>query len=219
MDNVHAASIKLSLVDTSPRRPFRRPLLQAQHDGQVGHRSAAVACSSWRRSSTRAHQLLRARRIARAIVNARADAPITRTGQLADIVRNTYRGGSSSKIDPATKTFQAIRIQVNEELDELKSGLRGAEIMLAPSGRLAVVSFHSLEDRIVKEFLRTHSGEISRASRHLPAAIKIGPAPCFSLVRRGAQKPSAKETTRNPRSRSARLRVAERTCAPPMGET
>ncbi|MAI49785.1 MAG: 16S rRNA (cytosine(1402)-N(4))-methyltransferase [Rhodospirillaceae bacterium] len=160
-----------------------------------------------------------ARRIARAIVNARADAPITRTGQLADIVRNTYRGGSSSKIDPATKTFQAIRIQVNEELDELKSGLRGAEIMLAPSGRLAVVSFHSLEDRIVKEFLRTHSGEISRASRHLPAAIKIGPAPCFSLVRRGAQKPSAKETTRNPRSRSARLRVAERTCAPPMGET
>ncbi|CAN0409879.1 unnamed protein product [Discosporangium mesarthrocarpum] len=159
-----------------------------------------------------------ARRIARAIVNARADAPITRTGQLADIVRSSYRGGRSSKTDPATRTFQAIRIQVNEELDEIERGLSGAEIVLAPGGRLAVVSFHSLEDRIVKEFLRTHSGEVPTVSRHMPAATPAGPAPCFTLVRRGAQKPGDAETKRNPRSRSARLRVAERTSTPPMPE-
>jgi len=159
-----------------------------------------------------------ARRIARAIVNVRAETPITRTGQLADIVRNTYRGGRSSKTDPATKTFQAIRIQVNEELDEIERGLRGAEIVLAPGGRLAVVSFHSLEDRIVKEFLRIHSGEVPTVSRHMPAAAQIGPTPRFTLVRRGTQKPTDAETKRNPRSRSARLRVAERTSAPPMTE-
>ncbi|CAN0577181.1 unnamed protein product, partial [Laminaria digitata] len=159
-----------------------------------------------------------ARRIARAIVNARADAPITRTGQLADIVRNNYRGARSSKTDPATRTFQAIRIQVNEELDEVERGLHGAEILLAPGGRLAVVSFHSLEDRIVKEFLRTHSGEVPTVSRHMPTTADTGPAPRFTLVRRGAQKPADAETKRNPRSRSARLRVAERTSAPPMSE-
>lgn len=160
-----------------------------------------------------------ARRIARAIVNARTNTPITRTSQLADIIRNNYRGGRSSKTDPATKTFQAIRIQVNEELDEVKRGLRGAEIMLAPGGRLAVVSFHSLEDRIVKDFLRTHSGEIPTVSRHLPAATPAGPEARFSLVRRGAQKPTVEETKVNPRSRSARLRIAERTSAPPMLDT
>lgn len=154
-----------------------------------------------------------ARRIARAIVNARADAPITRTSQLAGIVRNTYRG--HSKTDPATRTFQAIRIQVNEELGELERGLESAEILLAPGGRLAVVSFHSLEDRIVKEFLRAHSGELPTVSRHLPAAVAPDIEPCFKLIRRGAQKPSNTETRRNPRSRSARLRVAERTHATP----
>lgn len=159
-----------------------------------------------------------ARRIARAIVNARVEAPITRTGQLADIVRGTYRGGRSSKTDPATRTFQAIRIQVNEELDEIERGLNGAEIVLAPGGRLAVVSFHSLEDRIVKEFMRTHSGDVPTVSRHMPAAAPTGSAPCFKLVRRGAQKPGDAETKRNPRSRSARLRVAERTSAPAMAE-
>lgn len=157
-----------------------------------------------------------ARRIARAIVNARTDSPITRTGQLADIVRGTYRGARSLKTDPATRTFQAIRIQVNEELDEIERGLQGAEILLAPGGRLAVVSFHSLEDRIVKEFLRTHSGDVPTVSRHMPAAAPTGPAPCFTLIRRGAQKPSDAETRRNPRSRSARLRAAERTSAPPI---
>jgi len=157
-----------------------------------------------------------ARRIARAIVRARADAPITRTGQLAEIVRNTYRGGHSSKTDPATRTFQAIRIQVNEELDELERGLDGAEIVLAPGGRLAIVAFHSLEDRIVKEFLRTRAGDTPTVSRHLPAAATSDTEPTYRLIRRGAQKPSDAETRRNPRSRSARLRVAERTSAPSM---
>jgi 16S rRNA (cytosine1402-N4)-methyltransferase len=155
-----------------------------------------------------------ARRIARAIVRAREDAPITRTGQLADIVRNTYRGGHSSKTDPATRTFQAIRIQVNEELDELERGLDAAEIVLAPGGRLAIVAFHSLEDRIVKEFLRVRSGDVPTVSRHLPAVATSDTEPCFRLIRRGTQKPTDAETHRNPRSRSARLRIAERTSAP-----
>jgi 16S rRNA (cytosine1402-N4)-methyltransferase len=154
-----------------------------------------------------------ARRIARAIVHARADAPITRTGQLADIIRAIYRGGKPSKTDPATRTFQAIRIQVNEELDELERGLQAAEIILAPGGRLAVVSFHSLEDRIVKEFLRTHSGDVPTVSRHMPAVTASTTEPCFKLVRRGALKPADAETRRNPRARSAKLRIAERTSA------
>lgn len=155
-----------------------------------------------------------ARRIARAIVEARADKPITRTGQLAEIVRNTYRGGHASKTDPATRTFQAIRIQVNEELDELERGLGAAEVLLAPGGRLAIVAFHSLEDRIVKEFMRTRSGDVPTVSRHLPAAAESGQAPGFRMIRRGALKPSDTETRRNPRARSARLRIAERTSAP-----
>lgn len=155
-----------------------------------------------------------ARRIARAIVHARSDAPITRTGQLADIVRNVYRGGKPSKTDPATRTFQAIRIQVNDELGELERGLQAAEIILAPGGRLAIVSFHSLEDRIVKEFLRRESGDVPTVSRHLPATATPTAEPCFRLIRRGAQKPSDTETRRNTRARSAKLRVAERTPAP-----
>lgn len=157
-----------------------------------------------------------ARRIARAIVEARAEEPITRTARLADIVRNTYRGGHASKTDPATRTFQAIRIQVNEELDELERGLEAAEILLAPGGRLAIVAFHSLEDRIVKDFLRKRSGDVPTVSRHLPATADADAPAAFKLVRRGAQKPSDAETGRNPRSRSARLRIAERTTTPAL---
>lgn len=156
-----------------------------------------------------------ARRIARAIVAARAEARIERTGQLADIVRAVYRRGPSAskgaKIDPATRTFQAIRIEVNGELDELERGLAAAEMILAPGGRLAVVSFHSLEDRIVKDFMRTRSGTRPAQSRHLPAPADAGPSATFALVGRSAQKPTEEETRRNPRARSARLRVAERT--------
>ena len=155
-----------------------------------------------------------ARRIARAIVAARAEGPLTRTMELAEIVRNTYRGGRNTKTDPATKTFQAIRIHVNDELGELERGLEAAEILLAPGGRLAIVSFHSLEDRIVKEFLRAHSNGQPAGSRHLPAADTNIADPVFRLIKLGAIKPSHEEEKRNPRSRSARLRVAERTDAP-----
>ena len=158
------------------------------------------------------------RRIARAIVEARVHAPISRTGELADLVRRVVPR-SPSGIDPATRTFQALRIYVNDELGELERGLSAAETLLNPGGRLCVVSFHSLEDRRVKEFLRQRSGAGPRPSRHRPDLPKAEPAPSFRLLRRGAIKPSAREVTENPRARSARLRAAERTSAPPWPDT
>lgn len=152
-----------------------------------------------------------ARRIARAIVAARRTGPITRTLQLAEIVRGAVRRAADG-IDPATRTFQALRIYVNDEIGELTRGLAAAERLLAPGGRLAVVSFHSLEDREVKDFLRARSGG-ARASRHLPHA-RAARAPSFVLLGRRATRPSEAEIARNPRARSARLRAAERTAAP-----
>ena len=151
-----------------------------------------------------------ARRIAHAVVAARSEVPLTRTAQLADIIRSVYRGGSKSKTDPATRTFQAIRIETNDELGELERGLAASEILLAPGGRLAVVSFHSLEDRIVKQFLRDRSGTGKGVSRHMPDAAPDSTQNAFRLVHRGAIKPSTAESDRNPRARSARLRIAER---------
>jgi 16S rRNA (cytosine1402-N4)-methyltransferase len=159
----------------------------------------------------------RARRVAKAIVAARADAPITRTGRLAEIVRAAIPASpKADAIDPATRTFQAIRIAVNEELDELTQGLGGAEAILAPGGRLAVVSFHSLEDRIVKTFLRERSDAAPRGSRHRP---DTGPGltPTFRLLFRRPVTPADQEIRLNPRARSARLRAAERTAAPTTG--
>jgi len=149
------------------------------------------------------------RRVARAIVAAR---PLATTGDLARVVRKAlgYRPGAPK--DPATRTFQAVRIHVNAELDELEAGLRGAEALLREGGRLAVVSFHSLEDRIVKHFLREAAGAHSGASRHRPEA-KAGPLPVFARVSRAIH-PSAAEVARNPRARSATLRSAVRTAAP-----
>ncbi len=160
-----------------------------------------------------------ARRIARAIVRARAAAPIVRTGQLADVVRRVT-GRSHDGIDPATRTFQALRIYVNDELGELDRGLVAAERLLRPGGRLAVVSFHSLEDRRVKEFLRRRTGGEARPSRHQPDGGTPARAPSFHLLRRGAAKATPDEVTANPRARSARLRAAERTAAPawPAGD-
>ncbi len=155
----------------------------------------------------------RARRIAKAIVLARDEKPILTTHRLADIVRSIVRK-SADGIDPATRTFMALRIRVNDELGELKRGLTAAENILAPGGRLAVVSFHSLEDRIVKEFLKSRSGQGDRGSRHLPAFPGADWPPSFRMIARGVYKPSAPEMARNPRSRSAKLRVAERTDAP-----
>ena len=154
-----------------------------------------------------------ARRIARAIVTARAERPILRTGELAEIVRGIVKtSGKDQAIDPATRTFLALRIHVNDELGEVRRGLVAAEHVLAPGARLAVVSFHSLEDRIVKQFLAARSGRAGRGSRHLPETRS--PDPSFQLIARRALKPSAAEIERNPRGRSARLRVAERTAAP-----
>jgi 16S rRNA (cytosine1402-N4)-methyltransferase len=148
-----------------------------------------------------------ARRIARAIVAAR---PLDRTSQLAAAIRSVVP--DTGGIDPATRTFQALRIAVNEELDELDRGLAAAERLLEPGGRIAVVAFHSLEDRRVKDFLRRRSTAAPQASRHAPATRD--PAPSFTLLTRKPLAPSAEETARNPRARSARLRAAERTTAP-----
>jgi 16S rRNA (cytosine1402-N4)-methyltransferase len=151
----------------------------------------------------------RARAVARAIVAAR---PLTRTAELAAVVRRALGYRQGQKSDPATRTFQAIRIHLNAELDELEQGLRAAERSLRPGGRLAVVTFHSLEDRIVKRFLKTRSGDVPSGSRHRPMVAK-GPAPTFEQVAKPVS-PSEAELARNPRARSARLRTAVRTDAP-----
>jgi 16S rRNA (cytosine1402-N4)-methyltransferase len=156
-----------------------------------------------------------ARRIARAIVEARRNAPIATTTQLADIVRAAYpRGarGERGRIDPATRTFQAIRIFVNDEIGELERGLVAAERILGAGGRLAVVTFHSLEDRVVKTFIHERSGRAAAPSRHLPSD-EARREPTFTALTRGAARPTPAEVAVNPRARSARLRVAERTAA------
>ena len=156
----------------------------------------------------------RSRRIARAIVAAR---PISTTAELAAIVRRAVGHKPGAPKDPATRAFQAIRIHVNRELDELNEGLEAAERMLKPGGRLAVVTFHSLEDRIVKQFLRRRSGGEGAGSRHIPMVANAGPAPTFEKADK-AVRPSEAEINRNPRARSATLRSATRTTAPTWAE-
>lgn len=152
----------------------------------------------------------KSRRIARAIVNAR---PLTRTLELANVVRKALGQKPGDKKDPATRTFQAIRIFINRELGELEDGLEAAEKLLKPGGRLAVVTFHSLEDRIVKNFLRERSGQKSGGSRHLPEVQEIRKAPSFQKPAK-AVRPAKAEQATNPRARSATLRSAIRTPAP-----
>ncbi len=151
----------------------------------------------------------RSRRVARAIVEAR---PLERTGQLASIVRRALGYKPHDKKDPATRTFQAIRIHVNRELEELERGLEAAEALLEAGGRLAIVTFHSLEDRIVKQFLRKRSGGEAGGSRHLPERTAAD-APTFEKPAK-AVRPGEAELARNPRARSATLRSAVRTDAP-----
>lgn len=152
------------------------------------------------------------RRIAKAIVSARREDPITSTSQLAAIIHAVMPAKRPGQIDPATRSFQALRIYINRELDELTEGLVAVEAMLKPGGILAVVSFHSLEDRIVKRFLTARSQAAARPSRHMPDID--GPAPTFELLSRKAVVPSASEQAENTRARSAKLRVARRTAAP-----
>jgi 16S rRNA (cytosine1402-N4)-methyltransferase len=121
-------------------------------------------------------------------------------------------------VHPATRTFQALRIFVNDELGELCRGLAGAEALLEEGGRLAVVSFHSLEDRIVKQFMDERGGRVSSGSRHMPGPVDAGPSPSFSLKGKGAVKPGKDELGENVRARSARLRAAVRTDAEAWGE-
>lgn len=151
----------------------------------------------------------RSRRVARAIVEARKQKRIETTGELAEIVRRAVGPQGRDESDPATRTFQALRIAVNDELGELERGLAAAERVLAPGGRLAVVSFHSLEDRAVKEFVRARAGRTPGPSRHAPPRADARPAELRDLTRRPVL-PSDAEVASNPRARSARLRVAEK---------
>jgi 16S rRNA (cytosine1402-N4)-methyltransferase len=154
-----------------------------------------------------------ARRVAAAIVRRRTQAPFTRTLDLADAVEKALGGRRGAPIHPATRVFQALRIAVNQELAELEAGLAAAERALKSGGRLAVVTFHSLEDRIVKAFLYTRSGRTAEGSRHAPPR-HLGPAPSFRLLHNGVVGPSDAEVAANPRARSAKLRAAQRTDAP-----
>jgi 16S rRNA (cytosine1402-N4)-methyltransferase len=149
------------------------------------------------------------RRVARAIVAAR---PLSSTGELANVIRKALGWHPGMPKDPATRSFQAIRIHVNAELDELREALVAAERLLCAGGKLAVVSFHSLEDRIVKQFLREASGAAAAPSRHIPQAAPAV-APTFTPVTK-AVRPTPAELARNPRARSATLRAATRSAAP-----
>ena len=155
------------------------------------------------------------RAVARAIVAARKEAPITTTRALADIVARVVRS-KPNEIHPATRTFQALRIFVNEELDELHAALVAAEQILKPGGRLAVVSFHSLEDRIVKNFLNER-GKRGGGSRHLPEVDQAQPS--FEILTKRPTVANDEEVAANPRARSAKLRAAMRTTAPVLPET
>jgi 16S rRNA (cytosine1402-N4)-methyltransferase len=154
-----------------------------------------------------------ARRVAGALVRRRAEQPFARTLDLADAVERALGGRRGAKIHPATRVFQALRIAVNDELGELELGLAAAERALKAGGRLAVVTFHSLEDRIVKAFLTARAGREAAPSRHAPPRAS-GPAPSFTLIHNGVRAPAPEEIAANPRARSAKLRAAIRTDSP-----
>lgn len=154
-----------------------------------------------------------ARRIAAAIVRARAEKPVATTRDLSEIVRSAVHVSSRDKIDPSTRTFQALRIAVNDELGELERILAASEDVLKSGGRLVVVTFHSLEDRLVKNFLNQRAKPPASPSRHLPVPSHDTVSPSFTLIERKAIAASDDETSRNPRARSAKLRAAIRRAA------
>ncbi|PWC29500.1 16S rRNA (cytosine(1402)-N(4))-methyltransferase RsmH [Teichococcus aestuarii] len=150
------------------------------------------------------------RRIARAIVAARREAPIETTGRLVQVIHSVMPRDPSG-MDSATRSFQALRLKVNDELGEVERGLAAAAKLLAPGGRLVVVAFHSLEDRLVKRFMQAAAGRAPGASRHTPAAMHAPVTRAgFRLVTNNAQRPGDAETSANPRARSARLRALEK---------
>lgn len=153
-----------------------------------------------------------ARRIARSIVERRVSQPFSTTADLAALVETAVGGRRGARVHPATQTFQAIRMYVNDELGELARGLKAAEAVLKPGGRLVVVTFHSLEDRLVKQWMRERSGGVPAGSRHVPLLAKPRPA-SFEQITNKALQPSEKEVETNPRARSARLRAVRRTDA------
>lgn len=153
------------------------------------------------------------RRIASFLIKRREERPFTRTLDLAHVIERALGGRKGAKVHPATRSFQGLRIAVNAELDELEEGLLAAERVLKPGGRLAVVTFHSLEDRIVKNFLAERAGRAPGGSRHLPP-VEAGAPPSFQLISSKAIAPGEAELAVNPRARSSKLRAAVRTQAP-----
>jgi 16S rRNA (cytosine1402-N4)-methyltransferase len=152
------------------------------------------------------------RAIAAAIVRRRTEKPITTTLDLADIVVKVLGGRTAKGKHPATRTFQALRLYVNDELGELARGLAAAERLLKPGGRLLAVTFHSLEDRIVKRFLSERARGVPSGSRHMPPAAAM-PSRSFRIINHKPLRPDETEIAANPRARSAKLRVGERTDA------
>ncbi|MBD7941942.1 16S rRNA (cytosine(1402)-N(4))-methyltransferase RsmH [Brevundimonas guildfordensis] len=155
-------------------------------------------------------------RVATAILRRRVEQPFTRTLDLAEVVEKALGGRRGAAIHPATRVFQALRIAVNDELGELERGLEAAEATLAPGGRLVVVTFHSLEDRMVKAFLTERTGNAPGGSRHAPVAVETR-KPSFDLLFKGAREAGEAELAANPRARSAKIRAAVRTLAPAWG--
>ncbi len=199
-----------------------------RHDGPLDMRMARAGPSAADLVNTLAEAALAdtlyelgeeraSRRIAKAIVAARAEAPITTTGRLASIIRAVLPPDRSGH-HPATRSFQALRIRVNDELGQIERALRHAAGLLAPGGRLVVVAFHSLEDRLVKRFMTDATGRTPAPSRHDPAGLLSRPDARFRLIAHGAGKPGDAETGANARARSARLRAMERPPARPMQE-
>jgi 16S rRNA (cytosine1402-N4)-methyltransferase len=194
-------------------------------DMRMGRRGASAADAVNRLSDTELADIFHhlgeeptARRIARAIVHRRAEQPFETTLDLASAVERAVGGRQGKRTHPATRVFQALRMYVNDELGELVQVLSAAERVLLPGGRLVIVTFHSIEDRIVKTFLRTRSGHTPGTSRHIPGMPRAH-APSFEVLQRKAIEPGDEEVAANPRSRSARLRWALRTDAPAWKET